>query len=275
MRTEVKKTVLITGAGRRLGLFLSQSFLDAGWRVHAITRSLTKELSLLQCDHLHVHEVKAYTEENVNRILGVMDTKHLAKATDSIKAKTITAHDTNFNDTLFNKIVTNGDSSLQLIINNASVFENDESIGREGYALFEEMMFVHMRLPVLLSDRFHPVMGLHGRAGNIISITDIYADKPNPEFSMYCSSKAGMKNLSISLAKKYAPNIRSNVIQPGPIKFLPEHDNKHKANVLDETLLKSEGGFLPIYQTILFILDNQYLTGSVINVDGGRSLKRG
>ena len=130
-----------------------------------------------------------------------------------------------------------------------------------------------MTMPALLMNALQP--SLSEAKGNIISITDIYSDNPNPEFSLYCSTKAGLKSLTLSAAKKWAPQIRANCIQPGPLKFLPSHSEAEKDKVIKETLLPFEGGFDPVFKTVEFIIDNDYLTGQCINVDGGRSLVRG
>ena len=108
-----------------------------------------------------------------------------------------------------------------------------------------------------------------------MSITDIFSDNPHPAFSMYCSTKAGLQNLTLAAAKKFAPEVRANCIQPGPIQFLPTHTEEQKAQVLSETLLPFEGGFGPVFKALKFIVDNPYVTGSCIKVDGGRSIVRG
>ncbi len=76
-----------------------------------------------------------------------------------------------------------------------------------------------------------------------------------------------------AFSKTLAPDVRVNAIQPGPILFLPEHDNEHKMQVLDETPLRVEGGLKPMIDTVRFLRDNPFLTGESIKVDGGRALK--
>ena len=238
------KTAVITGAGRRLGLFVVEHLLDAGWHVHALTRKNTSALMGMTSEHLYVHELETYTTNNVMRAIDAVRTQQQG-------------------------------SPIHLLLNNASIFENDAQVAHKGISSYEAMVFVHMIMPSLLIEGLRDDLFDTAAPGNVISITDIYATNPNPAYSLYCSTKAGLESLNYGFAKKYAPGIRANAIQPGPIKFLPEHDVSHKEKVLAETLLPYEGGFLPIYQTIEFILGNRYLTGSAIKVDGGRSLVRG
>lgn len=239
-----RKTAVITGAGRRLGLFVTEQLIDAGWHVHVLTRENTSGLMAIESGRLHVHELGTYAEKNVGYAIDEICTEM------------------------------HGDP-IHLLLNNASIFEDDAQVAKNGISSYEAMIFMHMIMPSLLVEGLIDLLSNNDTPGNIISITDIYATNPNPTYALYCSTKAGLESLNASFAKKYAPNVRVNSIQPGPIKFLPEHDASHQKKVLSETLLSYEGGFLPIYQTIEFIIKNLYLTGSVIKVDGGRSLVRG
>ena len=69
-----------------------------------------------------------------------------------------------------------------------------------------------------------------------------------------------------------APEVRVNAIMPGPVCFLPDHTAEDQARVLSETLLAREGGFDCVVQQILALLDNHFMTGALIPVDGGRRL---
>jgi dihydromonapterin reductase/dihydrofolate reductase len=107
---------------------------------------------------------------------------------------------------------------------------------------------------------------------DIIHITDIFADNPNYVFDGYCASKAAAQNLALSFAKRLAPKVKVNVIQPGPILFQEWHDPAARAAVLDETLLAAEGGAEAIGLAVEATLANDFQTGAIIAVDGGRRL---
>jgi dihydromonapterin reductase/dihydrofolate reductase len=237
---DIMKKAIITGASRRLGLHITKALLKRGWQVHAVTRIGSSALRELNSEHLIVHEIQSYDKAATLKFIA--DFRRFS-------------------------------SDLDLLVNNASVYEKDSAISARGPDFYEELFFIHMMFPGLLINGL--AKHLSNANGNIVSITDIYADNPNPDYSFYCSTKAGLQNLTIGAAKKYAPTIRANCIQPGPIKFLDDHSEEHKAEVLSETLLNFEGGFDPIVETLEFILDNNYLTGQSIKVDGGRSLVRG
>lgn len=234
------RRAIVTGASRRLGLHIVSALLDRGWQVHAVTRIGSKALRELNNEHLVIHEIQSYDKSATLNFISE-----------------------------FRKF----SSSLDLLVNNASIYEKDSAIAARGPEFYDELFFIHMMFPGLLINGL--ARHLSNAQGNIVSITDIYADNPNPDYSFYCSTKAGLQNLTIGAAKKYAPAVRANCIQPGPIKFLDDHSEEHKAEVLSETLLNFESGFDPIVETLEFILDNNYLTGQCIKVDGGRSLVRG
>ncbi|MEX0739808.1 MAG: SDR family oxidoreductase [Pseudohongiella sp.] len=232
--------VVITGVSRRLGLYLAQSFLNEGWEVIGITRSASKELRDLQNNSITIFKVKEYDGEAAAK-LGCT----IAQQFDFI----------------------------DVIVHNASFFGRDEDFSDNPVSFFNKLFQVHMAFPAELNDRLRKNLSMRASSGNIVHITDIYAVDPSEHFSYYCATKAGLENLTKSMALRFAPNIRVNSVLPGPIQFLPEHDSAYRSKVLSETPLKQEGGFGPIYQAICSIIENPYITGSSIKVDGGRSLK--
>ncbi|MEX0584891.1 MAG: SDR family oxidoreductase, partial [Natronospirillum sp.] len=142
-----------------------------------------------------------------------------------------------------------------------------------GAGHFAEFFQIHMQVPYLINERcIEALQNCPELHGNIIHITDIYVHKPAPNFRTYCATKAGLQSLNDSYAQCLAPDIRVNAIQPGPLAFLPEHSEAAQRAVMASTPLKRLGGFEPVIQTVDFILQNDYLTGASINVDGGRML---
>jgi dihydromonapterin reductase / dihydrofolate reductase len=234
------KSILITGASRRLGLFLSEEFLRMGFYVYAVTRTCSTELN------------------------------NLAEANSNLQLVLVEGYDHPSGVQLSKAL---GGASIDVIVNNASYYHSEKSLLSEsGGEQYQAFFNVHMLFPALLSEWYYQQTKAENREGIIINLTDIFAEKPTASNALYCSTKAGLENLTRSLAKKFAPIIRVNSILPGPIKFLPSHSKEDKERVLNETLLGKEGGFSPIFQTICFIIDNHYLTGSAIKVDGGRSI---
>ncbi len=234
-----RKVVLITGASRRLGLFLCEQFCHQDFEVIALTRSISHELQLLVDRfqaQLNCFEACRYEEQNIANVISKIKSSY---------------------------------PKIDTLIHNASKFEpNEEFSGQK----FQQFFDVHMAMPAQLNEGLKSCLYNEGSPGVIVNITDIYAENPNKTHTLYCATKAGLENLSKGFAKKFAPGIRVNSIQPGPIKFLESHDDETKSQVLSETLLKHEGGFMPIFQALTSIIENPYMTGATIKVDGGRSL---
>lgn len=109
---------------------------------------------------------------------------------------------------------------------------------------------------------------------DIIHITDINAENPTPDFDIYGTTKAGLHNMTLALAKKFAPEIKVNAVAPGPVLFTASHSDAVKQQMMAETPLAREGGAEPVYLAIRSILENPFLTGISIPVDGGRRLSK-
>lgn len=233
-------TVLITGCNRRLGYLLSCHFLARGFSVLAHYRTPSPETEDLQ---------------NQGAILlqaDFADPEQIINLIEQVKSHT---------------------DKLRAIVNNASTFSLNETTREAILNQYDALYRVHMLAPALINTELkaHLERGAQPYA-DIIHITDIYVNYPEPNFSFYCSTKAGLENLSFSFAKGFAPKIKVNSIQPGLIKFLSTTTEAEKDKTLSEIPLKREGGFEPIIETVDYLLANHYVTGSVIKVDGGLSL---
>lgn len=227
------KAAVITGTSRRLGAYLAEKLSAQGYQVFGLTRQLNPEQQYL------TQIVVDYQSAD-----SVMSAIHQLQQ----------------------------QSSIDLLIHNASLFEKDELHTEDTVSFYQALFAVHMQLPALLNQHLAPQIATTQGGGLIVHITDIYSENPNPAFSLYCSTKAGLENLMKSAAKAYAPKIRVNSIQPGPIMFLPEHSNSEKQQVMQQTLIAEEAGFEPIFQGVRFLIDNKFVTGLSLKIDGGRSL---
>ena len=118
------------------------------------------------------------------------------------------------------------------------------------------------------------LIGEDGEAADIIHITDINVENPTPRFDIYGATKAGLHNMTLALAKKLAPKIKVNAVAPGPVLFTEMHSGEVKQQILAETLLGKEGGAEPVYLAVKSLLNNPFITGSSIPVDGGRRLSK-
>jgi NAD(P)-dependent dehydrogenase (short-subunit alcohol dehydrogenase family) len=115
-------------------------------------------------------------------------------------------------------------------------------------------------------------MKRHGQ-GKIINIGDPSGSNPWPAFIPYGITKSGIIAMTKGLAKALAPQVQVNCINPGPVMFPDHYNQEERERALKKTLLKREGSPEDISKTVRFVLEgSDYITGAIINVDGGRSI---
>lgn len=234
--------VLVTGANRNVGAHLARRFLDDGFGVIAQYRS-------------HSDEIAALGARGAILVRG-----EFADAAACLAiARQIADHAT----------------ALTAIVHNASAFSPTHASADAAAAQFLAFFEVHMLAPYLLNTTLAPIMqATADTPGDIIHITDIYADNPALDYDIYCATKAGLQNLSLSQAKRLAPRIKVNAIQPGPLSFEDWHDPASRQAVLDTTPMQRMGHPEHIYIAARALMANDFQTGAVIPVDGGRRLGR-
>lgn len=228
---------LVTGCGRRLGFYLCEQLVAAGWQVTGSYRRERPELATLAALGVELVPADFGREEDVGKLIDVL-----------------AAH-----------------QDLALVIHNASAFEPQATDPAAQLAQFEQFYRVHMAAPFQLNRALAPRLASNPNA-SIIHITDIYIHAPAPRFASYVATKAGAHSLAMSFARELAPAVRVNTIEPGPILFLDEHDEAWRQQVLAKTPLAREGGLEPIWQAVQLLMGNSYMTGASIKVDGGRAL---
>jgi len=108
--------------------------------------------------------------------------------------------------------------------------------------------------------------------GAIICIADTAAERPWRGYLPYSVAKAGVVALTRGLAKELAPEVRVNAIAPGPIMFPEDYDPAARERELARTLLRREGHPQNIADAVVALIENDYITGVLLPVDGGRSL---
>lgn len=159
---------------------------------------------------------------------------------------------------------------LRAIIHNASTWQA-ETPGNEGHA-FAEMFNVHMLAPYLINLQCADL--LRGSTpADIVHISDDVTRKGSQKHIAYCATKAGLDSLTLSFAAQYAPTIKVNGIAPAMVMFNDGDDAHYRAKVLAKSALGIEPGPEVIYQSVRYLLDNPYVTGTTLAVNGGRHVK--
>jgi NAD(P)-dependent dehydrogenase (short-subunit alcohol dehydrogenase family) len=160
-------------------------------------------------------------------------------------------------------------SPLYGLVNNAAIFE---SLDWETTSLEEwnNHLAVNLTAPFLLSQAFARALG-HKQKGRIVNILDWRALRPAADHLPYTISKAGLAALTRSLALAFAPNITVNGLALGAI--LPPSDGGISDNLLKLVPAGRWADLDEVCQALLFFLEGpEYITGEILHVDGGRHL---
>jgi pteridine reductase len=158
---------------------------------------------------------------------------------------------------------------LDLLVNNASLFY-PTPISESNAMQWDELMAVNLRAPWLLAQASLSLFSDKG--GCIINITDIYADRPKHSYAVYCSTKSGLAGLTRAMACDLAPKIRVNAVAPGAILWHEGSTDHERSLIIKNIPLGRIGTLDDIAEAVCYLADAQYITGQVLNIDGGRSI---
>src|SRR5690606_34946636 len=158
---------------------------------------------------------------------------------------------------------------LTLLVNNASLFEEDEfaSLTAEDW---QRQMAVNFKTPVFLAKAF-AAQAPAGRS-SIVNILDQRVLKPTPRFFTYALSKAGLHHATHMLAQALAPDIRVNGVAPGPT--LPSSRQSAEQFARQSARLPLGRGATAeeVAEAVLYLADAPRVTGTVIPVYRGRHI---
>ncbi len=160
-------------------------------------------------------------------------------------------------------------NGLDCLINNASIFENDNLINFNDKS-FSKHMNVNLKAPAILTQNFKKYV--KNDYGNIINIIDQRVEKLTPYFLSYTLSKTALATLTVTSAMKLSPNIRVNAVSPGPTLKNKRQTESHFKKQWKSVLLKKRVNLDNICDTIKFLIKNDNITGEIINVDSGQRL---
>lgn len=241
----VGQVILVTGSAKRVGAAIAR-------RLHAAGATLA----------LHYRSAKAEAEALVAEL-------------DSQRPGSAAAFQANLLDTtrlpgLVDSVL-HRFGRLDGLVNNASSFF-PTPVGSIDEAAWDDLAGSNFKAPLFLAQAAAP--HLRRSRGAIVNITDIHGDRPLKGYALYCAAKGALLTLTRALAIELGPEVRVNAVSPGAILWpsdgqFPVGD---RSAIVEHTLLKREGSPEDIASTVYFLLCGaSYMTGQVLNVDGGRT----
>lgn len=238
--------VLVTGAARRVGAEIARTLHGAG-----------------ACVAIHYRSSAAAANELATTLNAARPASAQAFAADLLDTAALHG--------LVDAVVARF-GRLDALVNNASSFYATK-VGAVDTAAWDDLIGSNLKAPLFLSQAAAPHLEVSG--GCIVNITDIHAERPLKGYPLYCAAKAGLLGLTRALALELGPRVRVNAVAPGAIEWpqgISDFPPTERAAIIGHTLLQRIGSPADIARTVKFLVfDAPYVTGQVINVDGGRT----
>jgi NAD(P)-dependent dehydrogenase (short-subunit alcohol dehydrogenase family) len=161
---------------------------------------------------------------------------------------------------------------VDVLVNNAGMSPLYPSLDELSEALYDKVLAVNLKGPFRLSARIGTRMA-EGQGGSIVNVSSVAAVQPTPVEAPYGAAKAGLHNITLSMARAFAPKVRVNCIMPGPFltdisKAWPQqfHDNLKRVVPLGRGGEPDEVVGAALY----FASDaSSFTTGAILKIDGG------
>ncbi len=235
------KTVLVTGAAKRIGRAIALALAERGANV-AITYLASQREAEKTVHALATHDIDAFAVR-----CDLSDPESIQQ--------TVAAVIEEF-------------GQLDLLVNNAGIFASEalEDISVEQW---DAMFSTNTRAPFLMAKAAHP--HLRKAKGRILNIGSLGGLHPWATHGHYCTSKAALHMLSKTMAKAWAPEISVNCIAPGMIvQGEVEEAYEHFAR---KTPMQRNGTAHDVAAAaIFFATAPHFITGQILAVDGGLGL---
>ena len=237
------RTVLVTGAGVRLGQAIAVSLGQQGMKVA-----------------LHYHQSVEGAKETLD-LMGGDIKQHGCFQADLRQVSKIELLIQHIEEKL---------GQIDVLINNAADFF-PTPLGKVSESEWDHLISLNLKAPFFLSQLVGTSMLKQGQ-GKIVNIVDVAAERPWPQFLPYCASKAGLVSLTKGLAKALAPAVQVNAVAPGTMLPPPQISSFSQDLAIERSLLKKMGRPDDIARAVTYFLENDFVTGTVLPVDGGRML---
>jgi pteridine reductase len=244
MNTVSVPVALVTGSAARIGACIARHLHKAGYRVVVhYHHSQHKALALAD-------ELNALRPDSVRAVQAdLLDLEQVA----ALARQTVAAW-----------------GRLDVLVNNASLFY-PTPVGGITVAHWDQLLGSNARAPLFLCQHLQHALREH--KGCIINIIDATSRHGLAEFTPYAMGKAALANMTRSLARALAPEVRVNGVAPGAILW-PEYaggmSEEEQQASLSRIALGRLGSPDDIANAVLFLVrDASYITGEIIKVDGG------
>jgi NAD(P)-dependent dehydrogenase (short-subunit alcohol dehydrogenase family) len=240
------RTVLVTGAGRRLGREIALGLAAGGWQVA-----------------VHYRHSRAEAEQTVADCAALSGDSALFAADLEDEAAT---------RALLPQVVARF-RGIDAVVHSAALFEHDEA-ATFSYALMERHARSNTGAAILLAQALHEHLAARDAQGAVVHLLDQKLWNPNPDFLSYTLSKAALEAATPMLALALAPRVRVVGVAPGLTLASHMLDDDTFARLHKLSPLGRSSTPEDVVATVKFALENRSLTGTTLLVDGGQHLMK-
>ena len=235
------KTVLVTGAARRIGQAMALASARAGADVI-----------------LHYHSAAKDAEATRGAITEMGRRAWILRADFSKASEAAALMERAF-----------GLASVYGLVNSAAIFSG-ATVQETSLADWDAHLAINLTAPFLLTQAFGRLLGSE-QPGRVVNLLDWRATQPGTDHFAYTVSKAALAAMTRSLAQSLAPNISVNGLALGAI--LPPEGTEPDPDIVKRIPAGRWGDPDEVGHALVFLLaGTAYVTGEIIYVDGGRHL---
>ena len=231
------KTVLITGAAKRIGRGIALRLFKEGYRVaiHYSTSENEARATAAECGDAPLFRADLEKVDEIKRMFGEVEERL---------------------------------GTLYGLVNNAARFRRRNPL-EITEADWDFIHSVNLKATFFCCQQAALLMKKAG-AGRIVNISSLGGIRPWAEYAHYCSSKAGVIMLTRALSKAFAPGISVNSVAPGVI--LSSGQEPRVDEMIAATPAGRSGTVEEVADAVLYFLNaSNFITGQVLAVDGGLS----
>src|SRR5271155_3306729 len=237
------KTMLVTGAAKRLGRAIALAAAENGADVAITYRESAREARAV------IEELAQYGVEALAVRCDVTEEESVREMVKEVAAEL---------------------GGIDVLVNNAANFE-DVEFEKITVAQWDAIFASNARGPFLVSREALP--HLKKRGGRIVIMGSLGGLRPWPTHVHYCSSKAAVHMLTKAMAKALAPEIAVNAVAPGVIDLGRKSDASFMRNMAKKTPMRRNGTGEDIATAVMFFATApHFITGQILAVDGGLGL---
>jgi pteridine reductase len=157
--------------------------------------------------------------------------------------------------------------ALDVLVNSAAGYARTP-LAELSDAAWDDMLALNLTAPMRLVRAAVPA-GVRA----IVKVVDVAAWQPWPNWLAYSTSKAALLHFTRCLALELAPRVRVNAVAPGTAAFPDDWDDARRAAMRAKIPLGREGTPQDVARAVRFLVEEEYLTGVCVPVDGGSGLR--